>query len=94
MPPGLPDVSLMGSKAPPYMRRLGRGLYAQIKLKSGRWLVKTLDTRNTAIATARMAPLLGKLIAAGELDRDSRVCRLYMLEGRCPQCGRPWPGAR
>jgi len=93
MPLPLLDISVTRAKPPPYMKKTGSGLFAQIKLNSGRFLVKPLDTGNPAIASARMAPLLGKLIAAGELDREARVCRFY-LPGRCPQCGRPFPGAR
>jgi hypothetical protein len=77
------------------MRRFhGRPLlFAQIKLKDGRWLIRSLDTASESVAAARMVPLLIKLIGAGEIGSRARVCRLY-LPGRCSRCGRPVPGAK
>ena len=84
------------SKAPPYMHRIGRGplnhrgLFAQIKLKTGEFLVRTLDTRDPKIARARIVPMIEGLVAEGKLDRGARVCRLYR-RGCCPTCGRGLP---
>jgi hypothetical protein len=49
-------------------------------------------TRNDEVAKAGMVPLLEDLIKARKLDRNARVCEIY-LPGRCPRCGRPFPGA-
>jgi hypothetical protein len=88
-----PRVSLKPRSVPPYMHKIGRGLFTQVKTKDGGYYITPLDTANPEIATARMVPVLKRLVRAGQFDRDSRVCRLY-LPGRCPKCGRPFPGTR
>jgi hypothetical protein len=94
LPEAFLDVSISHrpSKPPPYIRRAGRGtLYAQVKLNTGKLFVTALRTRSEQVAVARMAPLLGKLISQGKLDRHARVCQIYLL-GRCPACSRAMPG--
>ncbi|SRR5260370_40084813 len=89
-----PDISItkLPRERPAYMHRVRGTLHAQFRSKTGERFSRALRTRNDEVAKARMAPLLEGLIRAGKLDRSARVCELY-LPGRCPRCGRPFPGA-
>jgi hypothetical protein len=63
-------------------------LYAQIKMNDGKYLSRPLDTHDPSIARARILPIIDQLIAAGKLDPEARICRIY-ARGKCPTCGRP-----
>jgi hypothetical protein len=70
-------------KAPPYMRwyrYAGRStvLYACIPLKTRKPCLRTLGTADPELARINIVAVIKKLIAAGQLDRQSQVAKLYL----------------
>ncbi len=86
------SISRLPRKPPPYTHRCHGLLFAHLRLLDGRWLSQPLGTDNDVVARCRMVPLIEDLVRKGKLDRQARICRIYLL-GRCPACGRPLPGA-
>jgi hypothetical protein len=71
-------------RSPPYIRWIkdGRGgtwgsWHSQIKVKDGRFLTKNLYTRDADVAQQRIALVIRRYIAAGDLDPNSKVAKLY-----------------
>jgi hypothetical protein len=87
------SINITPRRNPPYLRKIARAYYALLILADGSRLSWPMDTGFEAVAKALLAVLIRRLVAEGRLDRRARAARLYLLEGRCPSCGRALPGA-